>query len=397
MIEALDDIRVIDLTWQGPGPYCTVMLADLGAQVIRVQEPATSGARAAAAAEVEPLPWDDPRWLAYNPHDRNKRSITLNLKDESAREVLYKLVRKSDVLVEGYRPSVTKRLKIDYPALKAINPSIIYCSISGYGQDGPYAQLAGHDINYISFAGVLGLVGEEGGRPIIPLNLIGDFGAGGMQAAFGILAALHVRQRIGRGQYLDISLTDGVLSFMGLVASVYFESGIPPRRGEFLINGGVPHYNIYETKDGNYLSIGCLEPWLFKNLCLALGCENLVPYQNTEERQAEIKHTFTQIFEMRTRDEWFDFLKGKGVCVAKVYDLEEVFNDPQIQHRNMIVEVDHPTFGKIKQVGIPVKLSETPGKVWKAAVARGENTREVLEELGYSAQEVEKMKAFGAV
>ena len=397
MVEALDDLRIIDLSWQGPGPYCTMMLADLGAEVIRVEQPAVAGRRADAAAAVEPLPWDDPKWAAYSPLDRNKKSITLNLRHENAREALYKLVKNSDILVESYRPGVTKRLELDYLTLKHVNPALIYCSISGYGQDGPYAQLAGHDINYISFAGILGLVGETGGRPIIPLSVIADYGAGGMQAAFGILAAVHARQRTGKGQYLDISLTDSTLSFMGLISAAYFESGVPPRRGEFLINGGVPHYNVYETKDGKYLSIGCLEPWLFRNLCQALGCEEFAAYQNTREKQPEIRRVFTESFKTRTRDEWFEFLKDKDVCVAKVYDVEEVYDDPQIQHRNMIVEVEHPLVGKVKQVGSPIKLSETPGRVRSAAPSQGEHTREVLEDLGYSAQEIDEMKVAGVI
>ena len=400
MVAALEDIRIIDLSWQGPGPYCTMMLADLGADVIRVQEPGLSGRRAAAMAQGGSLAFDsdDPKWIPYSVHDRNKRSITFNLKNEAAREAFYKLVKRSDVVVEGYRPGVAKRLKVDYETLKNVNSQIVYCSVSGYGQDGPYAQLVGHDINYISFAGALGLIGDKKGPPAIPLNLVADYGAGGMQAAFGILAALHARQRTGRGQYLDISLIDGVLSLLAQEIASYFNTGAAPRRGERMLNGGVPYYNVYETKDGKYLSIGCIESWLYGNLCRALGREDFIPYQNTGgEKREEIFRTFREIFKTKTRDEWFDFLKDKEVCAAKVYDFEEVFNDPHVQHRKMVVEVNHPTAGKVRQVGIPVKMSETPGAVRKTAVARGENTRDILLELGYSAQAIDEMKAAGAI
>ena len=398
MTAALEDIRVIDLSWQGPGPYCTMMLADLGADVIRVQEPGLSGRRAASTAREETLPGNDPKMVAYSAHERNKRSMTLNLKHEEAKEAFYKLVRMSDVVVEGYRPGVAKRLQIDYETLRNINPRLVYCSISGYGQDGPYAKIAGHDINYISIAGALGIIGEKGKTPVIPLNLVADYGAGGMQAAFGILAALHARETTGKGQYVDISLADGVLSLLAEVISSYFITGITPRRGEMLLNGGVPHYNVYQTKDGKYLSIGCLEPWLYENLCRTLGREDFILHQNTEgEKREEIFRTFREIFQGRTRDEWFDFLKDKDVCVGKVYDFEEIFDDPQLKHREMIVEVNHPAGGKIKQVGIPVKLSETPGAIRQPAAVRGEHTGAVLKELGYSIQAIEEMKASGDI
>lgn len=399
MVMALEDIRIIDLTWQGPGPYCTMMLADQGAQVIRVQEPTLSGRRAASAASPEVLSLrDDPKKAGYNIVGRNKRSITLNLKHDAARDAFYKLARRSDVVVEGYRPGVASRLKIDYPTLRDINPRLVYCAISGYGQDGPYVQLTGHDINYIGFAGALGLIGDRGGPPAIPSNMVGDYGAGGMQAAFGILVALHARERTGRGQYVDISMTDGVFSLLAQETSFYLGTGVAPRRGEALLNGGVPYYNVYQTKDGKYLAVGCLESWFYENLCRALGLPDLIPHQNaTGEKREETFRAFRDVFKTRTRDEWFHYLKDKDVCVGKVYDFEEAFNDPQLRHRDMVIEVPHPTEGKITQPGISVKLSETPGAVRQIAAPKGEHTRAVLEELGYSAQTIEELEASGAI
>jgi len=395
---ALDDIRVLDLSWQGPGPYCTMMLADMGADVIRVQEPGLSGRRASAAGAATMVSRDDPTRLAYSAHERNKRSITINLKHDGGREAFYKLVKTSDVLVEGFRPGVSQRLKIDYVTLKGINPGLVYCSISGFGQDGPYSKYVGHDINYISIAGALGCIGGKGGPPAIPINLVADFGGGAMHAAYGILTALHSRDKTGKGQHVDISLADSVMSLLSAVVSGYFQTGVQPRRSEMLLNGGVPHYNVYETSDGKYLSIGCLEPWFYENLCRALGREDFIPHQNTEgEKRDEIFRTFREIFNTRTRDEWFDFLIDKEICVGKVYDFEEIFNDPQLLYRKMVAEIEHPTLGKIKQAGISVKLSETPGEIKKLAAVRGEHTGEVLESLGYSAQSIEEMKSSGGI
>jgi crotonobetainyl-CoA:carnitine CoA-transferase CaiB-like acyl-CoA transferase len=395
---ALEGIRVLDLSRLAPGPYCSMLLADLGADVLLIEEPLGSGGRQTAQAAARMADRDvSERAMAFNALGRNKRSIALNLKNEAARQVFYKLTERADVVLEGFRPGVVKRLGVDYETLSQINPRIVYCSLSGYGQTGPYAGLVGHDINYISIGGALGMIGWPGTPPAIPLNVIADFAGGGLYAAFAILAAIIAREGAGRGQYVDMAMTDGVTSLLAGVISMYFASGAAPRPGQSLLNGAVPFYCVYQTKDGQWLSIGCLEPWFWEALCRALGREDFVPYQMNADKYPEIFAHFRQEFKTRTRDEWFEYLRQFDICVGPVYRLEEVFNDPQVQARDMVVELEHPTMGKVQQVGIGAKLSETPGSVRSLAPRRGEHTEEVLLDLGYSQEETGELRAGGAV
>jgi len=394
MTLALEGIRILDLSWQAPGPYCTMLLGDLGADVIRVQEPAASGRWAGGMPGWRRA---EDRYLAYDAHGRNKRSITLNLKNEAARRIFYDLVKTSDVVVDGFRPGVSARLGVDYATLKEINPRIICCSISGFGQTGPYNRLAGHDINCISVAGALGMIGRKGGPPAIPQNYVADFGGGGMHAVMGILAALFARERAGVGQYVDVSLTDAVISLMALEFSLYLASGALPRRGETILSGGVPHYNVYETKDGKYLSIGSLEPWLYAELCKALGREDLIADQNNPAKHEELFAFFRETFKTKTRDEWFAYLRQFDNCVAPVYDLDKVLKDPQVQAREMIVELTHPTIGKVKQVGVSIKLSDTPGSIRSFSPPPGQDTNAILSSLGLTEHEIQALQEQGAV
>jgi len=372
-----------------------MILGDLGADVLKIEQPAAIarggiGTPRAPSAEAQ-------RRAAHNAHDRNKKSITLNLRAEEARQIFYRLAQDADVVLEGFRPGVVERLGVDYETIKGINPRIVYCSLSGYGQDGPYQGLVGHDINYISIGGALGITGEAGRRPAIPMNIIGDFAAGGMHAAIGILTALMARERTGRGQYVDISMTDGTVSLLAAVASGYFSTGVVPKPGETLLNGGVPFYNVYETKDGKYISVGCLEPHFYENLCRALGREDFIAHQNNPEKREEVFAYFRETFLTKTRDEWFELLKQTDICVGPVYTIDEVFNDPQVLHRKMVVEVDHPSLGKVKQVGISVKLSETPGEIRSTAPLLGQHTEEVLQDLGYTKERIEELRAEGGI
>jgi len=284
---ALEGIRVLDLTRLAPGPFCTMLLADMGADVIVVEEAPGAGRRFDIGTSE--------RALAFNALGRNKRSIGLNLKDERAREVFYRLADGADVVLEGFRPGVVKRLGVDYETISRLNPRIVYCSLSGYGQTGPYASLVGHDINYISLGGALGMIGWPGQPPTIPLNVIADFAGGGLYAAFAILVAVIARGKTGRGQYVDMAMSDGVTSLLAMVVGQYFGSDHVLRPGQELLNGASPGYNVYETSDGRWLSIGCLEPWFWQELCQALGCEEYVPHQNNREKFPEM----------------FDFLRGK--------------------------------------------------------------------------------------
>jgi len=390
MTMPLEGIKVLDLSRLAPGPYCTMILGDLGADILKVEGPREG--RLATVMAIEE------RAIAYNALERNKRSIVLNLKLEPARKIFYQLAEKADVIVEGFRPGVVKRLGVDYDTIKEINPRLIYCSLTGYGQDGPYSNLVGHDVNYISIGGALGIMGIPGGAPTIPSNIVADFAGGGTNAAVGILAALIARDKTGKGQYVDIGMADGVVSLMSMPLSRYFETDEVPARGNELLTGGVPYYSVYEAKDGKYVSIGCLEPWFYENLCRALGREDFISHQAAVgEKKDEIFSAFREIFRTKTRDEWFDYLSQWDICVGKVYTLDELSNDPQLIHRKMILELDHPELGKVKQPGISLKLSQTPGSIRSFGPAMGQHTEEVMLDLGYSKERIEALRKEGTI
>ncbi len=379
---------VLDLSRLAPGPFCTMILGDLGADILKVEGPGED--RLAVATEE--------RAIAYNALERNKRSIVLNLKSELGRKIFYQLAQRADVIVEGFRPGVVKRLGVDYDIIKGINPRLVYCSLTGYGQDGPYHNLAGHDINFISIGGALAIIGTPDGAPIIPSNLLADFAAGGMNAAIGILAALLARGRTGRGQFVDIGMADGVVSLMAFTLRPYYQSGEVPQRGDDLLTGGMPFYSVYQTEDGKYISIGCIETRFYENLCRALGREDFIPHQWADgEKREEIFSVFREIFGTRTRDQWFDYLRQWDICVAKVNELDELATDPQLIHRNMILKLDHPKFGKVRQPGISIKLSQNPGSIRSFGPLPGQHTEEVLLQLGYSEERIEELRKEGVV
>jgi len=381
----LDDVRILDLSRLAPGPFCTMLLGDLGADVLVVEAPADSKAGRGVGRGPE----------AHDALGRNKRSIILNLRDEAARDVFYRLADESDVVVEGFRPGVVQRLGVDYETLSKRNPRLVYCSLSGYGQTGPYSQLVGHDINYISVGGALGMNGWPGQPPAIPMNIIADFAAGGLHAAYGILAALHARGRTERGQYVDIAMSDGVLYLLAMSVGGYFATGGVPRPGATLLNGSAPNYNVYQCRDGGWISLGSLEPHFWANLCRTLGREDLIPHQYDASRREEVFAYFRERFLTKTRDEWFELLKQTDICAAPVYGLDEALSDPHNLARDMVVEVAHPG-GRVKQVGIATKLSETPGAVRAIAPAPGQHTDEVLASLGFDAAAIAALRERGA-
>ena len=364
-----------------------MMLGDLGADIVVVEATPGAGRRMGGPGGE--------RANAYDPLRRNKRSIGLNLKDPQAQEAFLRLAEKADVVIEGYRPGVVKRLGVDYDAVSKRNPRIVDCSLSGFGQTGPYSNLVGHDINYISLGGALGAIGWPGTPPAIPLNLIADFAGGGLYAAFAILAAIIARQTTGRGQYVDMAMSDGVTSLLAMFTGQYFSGGLVPTRGDGFLNGGIPAYNVYECGDGKYLSIGCLEPWFWTELCQAMGADKYTQHQNDRSKFDEMFDFFRGRFKEKTRDEWFEQLRQRDICVGPVLAMDEVFANPHVQARQMEIEVEHPTLGKVKQVGIAPKFSETPGSVRRTGPERGEHTDEVLRESGFSDAEVAALREAG--
>lgn len=388
----LAGLRVLDLNRFAPGLFTTMLLGDMGADVLRVEEvtPPGEGTTFGAFQAEKAKPS-----YALN---RNKRSVCLNLKAPEGREIFYALAAQADVLVEGYRPGVARRLGIDYATLSTRNERLIYCAISGYGQDGPYANLVGHDVNYLAIAGALGITGVRGGRPVIPGFQLADFAGGGMLAALGILFALQARQQTGRGQYVDIAMTDGTVAVIANLLSSYFGGNPPPERGNALTSGGLPSYNVYECADGKYLSLGMIEPWFWANLCQALGREDLLDKQfaTGAERDA-VEAELAAVFRTRTRDEWFALLHDRDVCVAPVYSFGELADDPQLRHRQMIVDLPLPDGGTVRQPGIAIKLSATPGRIRSLPPRPGQHTDEVLSALGYDAEHIAALRAAGIV
>ncbi|NPV58801.1 MAG: CoA transferase [Actinobacteria bacterium] len=384
MVMALEGIKVIDLSRLAPGPYCGMILGDLGAEVIRVE----AMDKRARAEGVLGLSDELAEMLrAFNPQGRNKRSIVIDLRKEEGREVFMRLARDADVIIEEFRPGVVKRLGIDYEAVREVNPEIIYCSITGYGQTGPYAQMPGHDLNYIAMAGALGVIKDERGKPVFPSNLLADMAAGGMHAALCILAALVARSLHGVGQYVDCAMTDGVVSLMHMEPILRHTSGLR----------GLPYYDVFETADGKWFSVGNVEPWLWENFCRALGREDLIPMQREVDRYDDLRAELRAIFKQRSRDEWFEFFKDKDVCAAPVHEVEEAERDPHLREREMFIELEHEKFGKITQVGISMKLSRTPGRVRFPGCGPGRHTDEVLAELGYNEAEIGELRERGAV
>lgn len=377
---ALNGVTVIDLSRLLPGPYCSMILADHGARVIAVED-----RRFAADG------------LFIEEVNRNKAHMTLNLKHEIGRDIFLRLVQRSDVVIEGFRPGVVHRLGVDYDTLRKVNPGLIYCSITGYGQNGPYRDRVGHDVNYLAVSGVLDLMGEPGRPPSIPGIQIADMAAGGMNAAIGILLALWARGTSGEGQHIDISMTDGSLGLLPLALFQRRRFGRAPVRGDALLAHRYACYNTYETADGRYLSIGALEHRFWKQLCDHLDLAELIPYQFDESRRTQITERLRAVFRSRTLAQWEKRLADLDVCWAPVHNLEETLQEPLFKAREMVLETVDSRSQPTAAIGVPVKLSGTPGSVRRPAVGFGESTSAILEELGFNAADIRSFVDLGVI
>lgn len=400
----LQGIRVLDLSRLLPGGFCSLLLADFGADVLKVEDtgmgdyirwspPYYEGAHETAKSAL---------FLSLN---RNKRSIRLDLKNERGREALLRLVREYDVVLESFRPGVLDRLGVGYERMREENPGIVYCAISGYGQDGSKRDASGHDMNYLGLIGLLGLTGERGGEPVQAAGQIADLGGGALMAAFGILAALHERDGggpgsdspgSGEGQLVDVSMADGALSWLAMVAATYFADGEVPRRGELPLAGSLICYRPYECADG-WVTLGALEPKFWQSFCRGVGREELIAAQF--ERPGSAAHEqVKEIFKARTREQWEAFARENDCCLEPVLELDEALGSKLVAEREMVVEIEQPGAERaVRLLGLPVKLGRTPGDHGRLpGPALGEHTEEVLRGAGYSAQEVAELLADGA-
>jgi len=393
MVLPLEGIRVLEFAAGPPVEWACRMLADFGAEVIKVERLPKPKARFSPSRPSGMIEDDDPekeeKFKVFDALNRNKKSIAINLKSEQGRAIFHKLVAMTDVIVEGFRPGVMKRLQADYKALKEFNGGLIYCSVTGYGQNTSLDNLVGHDLNYVSIAGILDLTGTKDGPPVMPGTQVGDWG-GASQAVIGILLALTGRNKNGQGQHIDISLTDSAVSWLMFLANEYFATGYVPSRGKNVTTGAAPFNNVFQTKDRKYITIACWEQKFYENLCKALGKEEYIPYQDDDgDKRDEILSSFREIFCTKTRDEWVELLKDKDICIAPVYDFEESLRNSYARERNYVLKKEHPVLGEIEQLGIPIKLSETPGQWVSFSPSYGQDTDRILEKLGFSPKEID--------
>lgn len=370
-MEALNGIRVLDLSRLLPGPYCTMILADFGAEVIKIEEPG----RGDYSRSFPPFLKDFGYWhLQLN---RNKKSVVLDLKSEAGRNNFLELAKTADVVVESYRPGVLKKLGIDYATVSKLNPRIIYCSLTGYGSKGPLAKQADHDIGYVSLAGITAMSGEAGGKPAIPGVLMADMNSA-LSAGMSIMIALRHAEQTGQGQEIDIALYNVAMTLMPGAASLYFGSGFVAERGNNWLTGQNANYNIYETKDGRYLSVGCLEKKFWTNLCYALGREDMIDLIDDECNHQYLKEQLTAAFKERTMAEWEQYLAGKDTCVTAVYNFAEAVAAEQTKANDMVLTVEDEELGTYQQLGFAMKLSKTPASIRKRAPRLGEDNEEIL-------------------
>ncbi|GIT68943.1 MAG: CoA transferase [Chloroflexota bacterium] len=386
-MKALQDIQVLDLTRALAGPFCTLMLGDYGADVIKIEIPETGD---------DTRHWGPPfigdesaYFLSIN---RNKRSLTLNFKEQEAIKIFLKLVEKADVVVENFTPGVMKRFGLDYEAVKAINPSIIYCSISGFGQDGPYQNRPAYDQIMQGVSGLMSITGEPDGEPQKVGIAVSDIGAG-MWAAFAVMTALHHRSNSGDGQHIDISMLDAQVAWMTYQAAYFFANEEPPKRLGAAHPTLVP-YQAFMSQDGKYVNVAVGSERLWERFCEGVNRMDLKDDPNFAQNGDRVRNRSTLVpllqeyFLTQPADYWVNALQAVNVPAGPINDLADVFSDPQILHREMLVEIPHPTLKSIKQTGLPLKFSVTPGAFDKHPPLLGEHNEEILNSLGYSAQDI---------
>ncbi|MEG0830216.1 MAG: CaiB/BaiF CoA-transferase family protein [Anaerovoracaceae bacterium] len=394
MNSALNNLKILDFTTLLPGPYATLMLADLGAEVIKI----SSGSKSDIVADFPPFIGGselsaNQAWLG-----RNKRNIFLNLKSLDSIEIVKKLIMDYDILIEQFRPGVMDKLGLGYETLKKLNPKLIYCSLTGYGQDGPLKMQAGHDINYLARSGNMAHAGRKDTGPVLTNMQIADVAVGSLNSVTGILAAVNYRHITGEGQYIDVAMYDGLIPFNSMDGAAFLVSGQEAKREGQRLNGGCI-YDFYKTKDGEYLSVGCLEPKFWKEFCLCIERPEYIEGTVWPEDIDKIKEDIRNILMGKTKAQWMEQFKGKDVCVEPVLSLEEaLLQDEQVKARNMVVDVKSSIDPRqlVKQLGSGIKLSKCPAWYDKTGYPLGYHTKEIIKKLGYTDDEIQLMKAEGA-
>ncbi len=378
---ALDGMKILDFSTLLPGPYATLMLADMGAEVLKISS------KSKPDLVVDYPPFIEGTDISANNAwlGRNKKTMFLNLKKPKAIELVKELIMEYDIVMEQFRPGVMDKLGLGYSQLKEINPKLIYCSLTGYGQTGPMNMVAGHDINYLARSGNMSYAGKLDTGPVLTNMQIADVAVGSLHSVVGILAAVNHRHQTGKGQHVDISMYDGLIPFNSMDGASYLVSGIEPKRENTRLNGG-SIYDFYETKDGRYLSVGALEPQFWSNFCNLIGRPEYIELGVFPENISQMKEDIKSILKSKTLDEWINIFRDKDVCVEPVLTMQEaLIDDDHIKAREMVVDVPIPTVqGKaVKQMGTAIKLSDCPISYKHAGYPLGYHTKEILVNLGY--------------
>ena len=388
----LQGLKVLDFTRLLPGPLCTMMMADMGAAVIKIERP------------------ESPDYIRYFPPsfgndsayylslNRSKKSLAVDYKTDEGMAIILKLVATVDVLIEQFRPGVMELLGLGYEQLKAINPKLVYVSITGYGQTGPYAQKAGHDLNYIGYSGLLAVIGQKGGKPTIPGGQVADVAAGSYMALNGCLAALYAAEKTSKGQHVDVAMMDCVMPIASLPIGQYFATGESVVRGDIYLSGKLANYNVYECADGKHMALGALEPKFWELFCDIVNQPEWKPKTLAQGEELEqLKMEVTALFKSKPQAEWIALGKEYDCCLSPILEIHELENDPQIAHRQMLVKVETEDGAGLNTVGIPIKFSGTPAALSNPAPALGKDNKTILEGLGYDASQIDELKAKGIV
>lgn len=387
---SLDGLKILDFSTLLPGPFATLMLADMGAEVLKISSPSKPDIVVDYPPFIEGTDISaNQAWLG-----RNKKSMFLNLKNKKAIEIVKKLIMEYDIVMEQFRPGVMEKLGLGYETLKEINPKLIYCSLTGYGQSGPLKMNAGHDINYLARSGNMSYSGRKETGPVLTNMQIADIAVGALNSVVGILAAVNHRNNTGKGQYVDVAMFDGLIPFNAMDGTAFLATGKQPEREGQRLNGGCM-YDFYETKDGEYLSVGCLEPKFWNNFCICIEKPEYIEGTVWPENLQTVKNEIKTILKGKTLDEWMKIFEGKDVCVEPVLSLDEaLLKDDHVKARKMVVDVPLPlTEGKsVKQLGTAIKLSDCPIEYKHGGYPLGYHTNDVLEVLGFTSKEIEEMK-----